>query len=522
MKNIFLLLLSFIIINGFNSQQVAEAQEDETGKVETGKTPEKPQGETGTVEAEEVQDEKGTTEAWLDEVTGKIKESLGDAKTFETREDPFDDFQSAERVRVDTGWVQEQARWQNLSETLFKVISEWQVDKFTELYEEIQKLEEELQASSDPAKQEEISHELEAKRQELLFFSETTLHLMRDLVHRDYKLNSAIEKTESALNDLYEILASRRFILSKPDVYPHGLPNLLPPRRDFNPFDRDYDQLREQDSNRINVLEESRKRYRGQTCKEEDDRHHLCVEQCREIYSRRSKRDDCEKLPIAQIEVLAELHELLEDPDDDDLRDIDLADLEVYLNVSIEGFDSLIAKYSRNEARKVLFWIAENEKVANIVSGEDDNFKALEALFKEVVGSFSASSETHKPFIEKIDGSDRLMEIVIDTGNEAALEWFHEYITEKAKACREENNYEISLGCFTVFCKIGKDIDNDLRENWLSFEDFEEYIDDIVQAGVNGDANPGEHQWDTDLIDDPSDVSDFYTELCGNLAPDEN
>ena len=52
----------------------------------------------------------------------------------------------------------------------------------------------------------------------------------------------------------------------------------------------------------------------GRTCEDEDDNRHDCVEQCRDIYSRRSDRDDCEELPIRQIEVLADLHELLEDP----------------------------------------------------------------------------------------------------------------------------------------------------------------------------------------------------------------
>ena len=280
-----------------------------------------------------------------------------------------------------------------------------------------------------------------------------------------------------------------------------------------NPLDRPYDQLKDRDENRRSVLDESRKRYSGSTCEEEDDRSHDCVDQCRDIYSRRSDRDDCEELPIAQIEMLAELHELLEDPDDDDLRDIDLADLEVYLNVSIAGFDSLINRYSSREAKEVLFWIAENEDISNLFSDEDDEFKALEALFKEVTGGFSASSETHQPFIERIDGSDRLMEIVIDAGNESAIEWFHSYITETAEGCSGKND-EISGTCFEVFCKIGKGIDDDIRESWLSFEDFEEYIDDIVQAGVNGRASPGSTEWDTDNIDDSGDVTDFYDELC--------
>ena len=282
-----------------------------------------------------------------------------------------------------------------------------------------------------------------------------------------------------------------------------------------NPLDRDYDQRIRDDENRTSILDESRKRYSGSTCEEEDDRGHDCVEECRDIYSRRADREDCEELPIAQIEVLAELHELLEDPDDDELADIDLVDLEVYLNVSIAGFDSHIARYSKNEAKEVLFWIVENEDISNLFSDEDDEFKALEKLFKEITGGFQSSSETHEPFITRIEGNDKLIEVAVDFGNESAIEWFQNYITETATGCRG-NNDEISGTCFEVFCKIGKDMDDDFRESWLSFEDFEDYIDDIVQAGVNGDSAPSDTQWDTDddNIDDAGDVTDFYEELC--------
>ena len=167
--------------------------------------------------------------------------------------------------------------------------------------------------------------------------------------------------------------------------------------------------------------------------------------------------------------------------------------------------------------KRFFFWIAENENISNLFSNEDDSFKALEALFNEVVdGGFSPGSDTHLPFITRIKSGDKLMEIVIDSGNDSASEWFHNYITEKAEGCTGDND-EVSLECFSVFCKIGKDFDVNLRENWLSFE-FEEYIDDIVQAEINGNANPGPHQWDTDDFKDVGDVTDFYTELCGNLA----
>ena len=111
-----------------------------------------------------------------------------------------------------------------------------------------------------------------------------------------------------------------------------------------------------EDEDRGRILDRSRLRYSGPTCADQDDNLHECVEMCRDIYNRRSDRADCEELPIIQIEVLAELYEiLLEDPDDDELDRIDLKDFEVYLKVSISSFDRLIGKYSKSEAKELLF-----------------------------------------------------------------------------------------------------------------------------------------------------------------------
>ena len=301
----------------FYSHQIVEAQEGETGRV--GK------GESSFSEAEEPE-------------TGKV----------EDEGTPFGEFAPKGT------WAEEEAPWQKIGKTLFKIVSEWQTEKFTEFYKEIQKLEEELNTSSDPAKQEELINKLETKRQELQSLSETALMLLWNQAYRDYqdailshKLKSAVEKLESTLSDLYTISMNFNFNLGI-----HGLPM---PLRGYNPFNRDYDQLRENDSNRSNILDQSRQRYSGSTCEELDDRYHDCVKQCREIYGHRIDRDNCEELPIAQIAVLVDIHELLEDPDDDELASIDLEDLEVYLNVSLDGFDSRISKYSKIEAKEVLF-----------------------------------------------------------------------------------------------------------------------------------------------------------------------
>ena len=155
--------------------------------------------------------------------------------------------------------------------------------------------------------------------------------------------------------------------------------------------DRPYDQLADQDENRDSVLRQSRERYSGNTCEdeEEDNPGQECVEDCYDIYESRRFGQDCEELAIRQIEMLLELHDILEDPDDKDLRRIDLLDFEVYLNVSISGFENQISGYSQRQARDVITWLITDPELTDLFSGEDKDFGALEMLFKRLVGDDS-------------------------------------------------------------------------------------------------------------------------------------
>ena len=256
---------------------------------------------------------------------------------------------------------------------------------------------------------------------------------------------------------------------------------------------------------RDKILKRSHQRYNN-ACGSIEGRHE-CKYMCWYIYDGERNRKDCESLPVKQIEVLADIHELLEDPDDDELESISLEDFEVYLNVSISAFDKLIGTYSRGEAKELLLWIVSDEDITEIVRDEEDEFAALKRLFKEIVGG---EDNTYEPFLQRIDGRDKLMEVAIEEGNYEAVEWFHDYIFETTEACSDN---EVSLGCFKNFCEIGKDIDDHSREDWMGFEDFEDYIEDIVEDRIN------ENNWmDGNNIQDVDDVTDFYKELCGNLA----
>ena len=291
-----------------------------------------------------------------------------------------------------------------------------------------------------------------------------------------------------------------------------------------------YDERKRRDDDRKDVLERSRTRRSGNIC-EEEDRNHECKDLCKEIYGRVGDKKDCEELTVAQIDALFTLYELLESPDEDDLVDVEAEDFDVYLNVSIASLEDLIDdEWNSRESKEFLYWLINNEDAATVFEKEDDDYDTLTALLKNI-NSFS-TAEIWEPFTTKIE-DDKLMEVAIDSGNEMVVEWFMDYIEDKSDDCRREM---VSLGCFEVYCKIGDGIDEDFMEEWLSYGDFESYIDDIIDEGVNsndatvagGDSsndNPagGGTSWDygdgDGKFEDIGDISDdWVADLCTDLT----
>ncbi len=270
-----------------------------------------------------------------------------------------------------------------------------------------------------------------------------------------------------------------------PNYYPStgvgGPPggSATPPRSDA-----EYDAKKARDSDRAEVLNNSRSRG-GDLC-EDESKNHDCRAQCKEMYRNGNDREDCEELPTDQVEKLLDVHRALKNPSGDKLENIDLEDLEVYLNVSIAAFDKVVTReYRRSDAEDIFLWLTDDEEVADLLKDEDDDYRTLEGLLK-VIQSYSSSSEVEKPFQRELYRDDTLFEMAIEAGNETAAEYFLEYIFEKSSHCR--NGQEVSQECWGVICAIGKDFnDSDNRLDFLeNFSVFSNYVDDII----TGDRNP--------------------------------
>ena len=299
-----------------------------------------------------------------------------------------------------------------------------------------------------------------------------------------------------------------------------------PPRTE-----REYDDRKDRDKDRDSVLNSSRKRHRGPKC-EDEDRDHDCRDQCKDIYSGRDRKD-CEELAVTQIENLHDLHEkLLEDPDDRSLAEVDTNDWDVYLNISIKPLDKLISKYSTRETKEFLLWLIREEDIAQKFIKEDDDYRSFKELLENLASAGDTNDNIYKYFIANVDGSDTLMEVAATDGDEEIIiKWFLDFINEENDDCERD---ETSDDCWEIYCKIGDEMDEDSRIELLSSEEFEDYVEDIIDEGTNGtiatSSAPGD-EWcqegsthaDCDgspkgIIENVRDIDDWYDDLCGGLA----
>ena len=152
--------------------------------------------------------------------------------------------------------------------------------------------------------------------------------------------------------------------MAPPAYYP---PGRFPSTGAFPRNPEEYNRRVASDRDREDTLRD--RRSGGRTCEDENSDHE-CVKMCREMYRLENDREDCGELTVTSIEKIFEIHKLLKSPR---LRSLEamgkdeLEDLDVYLNISIAGFDRLISDYSKGDAREVLQWLAENSEGRRVV-----------------------------------------------------------------------------------------------------------------------------------------------------------
>ncbi len=270
-----------------------------------------------------------------------------------------------------------------------------------------------------------------------------------------------------------------------------------------------YIEKAKRDLDKADTIERGKKkRDRGPICEGDDD----CEEICDDIYNSRRDRNDCEELSVAQVERFEEMYEILEDPDEDDLQDIDMSDagdFDVFINISIEPLHKLVGKYNTREAKDFLAWIAGDEDVAEILEDEDDDYEVLDTLLDEL------NTDAFLALAVNIDSSDNFMDLAVVAGNEKALEWIHDYLESEHDDCKLETNAG-KHNCLVGYCALGVAMQDRNAEDLLdNHEYFQDYIDDLISDKINGDdtiVGEGETRtttkWDADE-DSPNQIEEY-------------
>ena len=259
--------------------------------------------------------------------------------------------------------------------------------------------------------------------------------------------------------------------------------------RDARRTDDEYDRRRDSDRDRDRVIDNSRRRHSGRDCEGDSE----CEDMCDEIYDRRGDKEDCRELAITQVEALLDVYESLKKPTDRNLRDIDLDDFDVLVNISIEPLDGLVGRYTSRQAKDVLVWLATDNEAAEVFKKEDEDLTLLEAIFAEI------HSDEKEALKDSLEGGDTFLDLAVNSRNEPAAEWIHEFIEERV--CTERNVE--SARCLKIYCEIAKAMRPDNAEDMIRFDFFEEYLEDIIEEGVNGDEWAVGHRTEGDRDTDP-------------------
>ena len=168
---------------------------------------------------------------------------------------------------------------------------------------------------------------------------------------------------------------------------------------------------------------------------------------------------------------------------------------------------------------------------------EDDEFITFEALLKKAYPSGNTGIRMYEYFTKITLDGDKLMEYVINThGSDdeddpnEAMDLLLDFINEKHVITGNDNDCAedtLSEECFTVYCEIGKRIDDSASESWLEFIKFSRYINDIIDCFNEGDTgdcssfDPGDWQdeeGETGYIEGFDRLTDEWVdELCGEV-----
>ena len=236
------------------------------------------------------------------------------------------------------------------------------------------------------------------------------------------------------MKSILYLIAPIIFLLSSctPTVPADSSPDSPPiPRGDAPPYERSAP--KDSDPEKQEKCAQS-----GKDCKGNDS----CEEICNDLFTRRSQREDCEKLPR---DLVFDFENLIESIEDGDIDDFKANTLECLLDIDDRDFSRAVKKLSRTNAKEFLVLIADDEEIARVLHEEDDEFNIFKQLFAKVSGS-----DLSNVLEREIDDGKTFLHIASEN-NEYAYKWINGYVDEE---CDNRDSTECPSGeNIGAYCK---------------------------------------------------------------------
>lgn len=255
-----------------------------------------------------------------------------------------------------------------------------------------------------------------------------------------------------------------------------------------------------------------------QTCEADEE----CQTICRKIYDYPSKHakkhrwQQCMGLPWKQVRKLKEIYEAFKNPEAHDLWKINPTDLKVFVAIDSHPLKTLLERLNVTGTGKVLSWIVEKSKILQIFFDIEEEVSFLETIigktdelvvkkvlahiaeFEETAEIFKDEDDEYKmllnllvkvrPDVRKAIGTNisddekdefSFMEKAIEDGNKPALDWIHDFFTERCVSYFESAAEQDSCVFKSWYCKVNL-INDDHWKELLGYENFEDIIDTIL------------------------------------------
>jgi len=199
-----------------------------------------------------------------------------------------------------------------------------------------------------------------------------------------------------------------------------------------------------------------------------------CKATCDDIYRTSLGRKKCIRgLSTTAVGKINEVVEVLKSQSQrqiEQLQNMNLQALELLLSLDYEPLKEVVARGSFAANKRLATWLAGNREVTEIVASADSDFEILKDLFGSSESAIIASLN------KSIDSGDSFIEIALEEGNDAALEWLHDFFGDE---CEGEDKYEKCV-FKRYYCELS--LSDGFEEDYFDYGFFEDILDAVWRS----------------------------------------